>query len=430
MHRHAVLLCLVGLSVHAAEVTRVASSFDDKKPFGMFLDIGFERTQDKAKITREWYEAKSGGLTDVSELRYTLYDVRLKLDAHLGLYKDLELHFGMPIVFQRDRIWNFSAGTDASNTTIYRNCADAAGLGCVTPGEGMNRLFEVGDAMGSPSGSFRGGLGDLTFGLAYAFFSQARDDTKPTWVVSVDYTAPTSAGANPSIVTASDKRGSIGDRIHRYKFSTSISKRIGPADPYFQLHYTLPWLGPGAYTNCDDPSASRMGRPGNCGTSIWTRTETGIKPVHVGGFTFGSEFNMFERAVMHQKLAIDLRAWLTYNSEGRYHNEMSDLLGKLLLSSDYMQVGGHFGITGHAAEFIHLKAYASWAYNTEHFLTNESVGTDLNKPGEVGYGTIDPIGNPSELNPNFDSRIDRVGRRFRISEQMVFTINVSASFNF
>ncbi len=430
MRRCVVLLCLVSLSVRAAEVTRVASSFDDDKPFGMFLDVGFERTQDKGKITREWYEPKAGGLTDVSELRYILYDVRLNLDAHLGLYKDLEFHFGLPIIFQQDRFWNFSAGTGPSNTTLYRNCADAAGMGCVTPGEGQNHLFEVGDAMGNPSGSFRGGLGDLTFGLAYAFFSQKRDDTKPTWLVSIDYTAPTSAVINPSIVTASDKRGPTGDRIHRYRFSTSISKRIGPLDPYFQLHYTLPWLGPGAYSNCDDPSPSRMGRPTNCGVAIWDRTETGIKPQHVGGFVFGGEFNMFERAAMHQKIAIDLRAWLTYTSEGRTYNEMSDLLGKLLYNSDYMQVGGHFGITGHAAEFIHLKAYVSWAYNTEHFLTNESIGTDLNKKGEVGFGTVDPIGNPSELNPNFDSRIDRVGRRFRISEQMVFKVNVSASFNF
>ncbi len=430
MRRCAVVLCLWAVSVQAAEVTRVASSFDEKKPFGMFLDVGFERTQDKAKITREWYEPKAGGLTDVSELRYTLYDVRLNLDAHVGLYKDLEFHFGVPIIFQQDRFWNFSAGTNADNTTLYRNCSDAAGMGCTTPGDGRNHLFEVGDAQGNPSGSFRGGLGDLTFGLAYAFFSQARDDTKPTWVVSVDYTAPTAAVINPSVLAASDKRGAIGDRIHRYKFSTAISKRIGPADPYFTLHYTLPWVGPGAYSNCDDPSATRMGRPSNCGVAIWDRAETGIHPTHVGGFQFGSEFNLFERAAMHQKIAIDLRAWLTYTSEGRTYNEMSDLLGKLLYSSDYMQVGGHFGIVGHAAEFIHLKAYISWAYNTEHFLTNESIGTDLNKKGEVGFGTVDPIGNPSEINPNFDSRVDRVGRRFRISEQMVFRLNVTASFNF
>ncbi len=425
----AVLLSLLAFSVHAAEVTRVASSFDEKKPFGMSLEVGFERTQDRAKITREWYEAASGGLTDVSELRYTKIDTRLNLDAFIGLYKDLQFHFGVPVLFQQDRYWAFSKGTLPSNTTLYRNCGDASGRGCTTPGQGTNHLFEVGDA-NKPTASFRGGLGDLTFGLAYAFFSQARDDTKPTWVVSVDYTAPTSPVINPSIATASDSRGATGDRIHRYKFSTSISKRIGPLDPYFVLHYTLPWLGPGTYSNCDDPSATRLGNPQNCGKSVWNRTETGIKPAHVGGFQFGGEFNLFERPERNQKLAIDLRGWLTYTSEGRYYNEMSDLVGKLLYNSDYMQVGGHFGIVGHAAEFIHLKAYASWAYNTEHFLSSESIGQDLNTPGQAGFGTVDPVGNPIELNPNFDSRIDRVGRRFRISEQMVFRLNFAVSFNF
>src|SRR3954466_7249469 len=99
MQRWGVLAVLLGVSAHAAEITRVASSFDDNKPFGMFLDVGFEYSQDKGKITREWYEDKAGGLTDVSELRYQMRDARLLLDAHIGLYKDLEFHFGLPIVF-------------------------------------------------------------------------------------------------------------------------------------------------------------------------------------------------------------------------------------------------------------------------------------------------------------------------------------------
>lgn len=426
--RWGVLLSLLAFSVNAAEVTRVASSFEDKHPFGMFLDVGFERTQDKAKLTREWYEDAQGGLVDVSELRYILYDIRLNLDAHIGLYKGLEFHFGVPIIFQQDRFWNFSEGTTETNTTIYRNCANAGGMGCestAVQGRGTGRLFEVGDAMNDSTISYRGGLGDLTFGLAYAFFEQKRDDTKPTWVVRVEYTAPTSPAMNPSITTASDRRGQIGERLHKYKFETSISKRIGPLDPYFTLHYTLPIPGPGAYSNCDDASPTRMGRPQNCGIDVWTRAETGIKPAHVGGFVFGNEFNLFERAAMHQKIAVDLRAWLTYVSEGRYYNEMSDLFGKLLYTSDYMQVGGQFGLTGHAAEFIHLKAHVNWAYNTEHFLTTENIGTDINK-----NGTIDVVGAAQEINPNFDWRIDRVGRRFRISEQMVFKVSVTATFAF
>ncbi len=425
MQRWAVLVAFVGVSAQAAEITRVASSFDDNKPFGMFLDVGFEYTQDKGKLTREWYEDKGGGLTDVSELRYQLRDIRLQLDAHIGLYKDLEFHFGLPIVFIQDRQWNFSEGTNPGNTTLYRNCGNAAGVGCedvTLQGRGTGHLFEVGD----PTVSYRGGLGDLTFGLAYAIFSQARDDTKPTWVLSVDYSAPTAQVNDPSQASfTSDRRGGIGDRIHRYKFSTAISKRLGPLDPYFQLHYTLPWAGPGNYSNCDLPNAKVMGHPENCGKEYWDHNQTGIHPAHVGGFVFGGEFNFFERAQMHQKIALDIRAWLTYTSEGRYNNELSDLMGKLLYSSDYMNVGGHIGFTGHAADFIHIKAFASWSYNTEHFVTTENIGHDLN-----GSGVVEIQGAPQEINPNFDWRVDRVGRRFRISEQMIFKVSVTASFNF
>src|SRR5205814_1556456 len=106
-----------------------------------------------------------------------LQDTRMNIDAHVGLYKDLELHFGIPIIFQQDRRWNYAAGTSDANTTIYRNCGTAAPsmagtmMGCDDPsmqGRGTNHLFEVGDPF---TISYRGGVGNLTFGLAYAFFS-------------------------------------------------------------------------------------------------------------------------------------------------------------------------------------------------------------------------------------------------------------------
>ena len=112
-------------------------------------------------------------------------------------------------------------------------------------------------------------------------------------------------------------------------------------------------------------------------------------------------------------------------SEGRYYNEMSDLFGKLLYTSDYGQAGGQFGFVGQAAEFVILKAYTSFAYNSEHFLTNENIGKDL-----TGNGTVDITTNPEEINPNYDSRIDRVGRRFRLEQNFIFKIMITATFNF
>jgi hypothetical protein len=275
--------------------------------------------------------------------------------------------------------------------------------------------------------SYRAGFGDIAFGLAWAVLNQKKDDAAPTWVLAFDYFAPTAQAINPTDVTSTSQRGPIGDKVHRYKFSTSISKRIAFADPYFSLHYTLPWNSSGFYSNCDNPSSDRMGSPQNCMDPHWSREDTGSKPPHVGGFIFGSEFNAFEAASKHQKLAIDLRLMVTYVSEGRYYNEMSDLMGKLLYTGDYVEMAGQVGIIGHAAEFIHLKAYAKFSYVTEHTLTSENIGKDFVEPTN---GTVDVTLHPQEVSPNFDYRVDRVGRRFRIQEDFGFSVNVQASFNF
>jgi hypothetical protein len=424
------IVCLAA-TAQAAEITRVASSFEPNDPFGMFADITYNLTLHDAKITREHYQPMAGTNLDVSELRYKMQEHRLAADVHLGIFRDVEFHFGLNYVFAQDRQWGFAKGTDESNSTIVNNCLNpdgslvsaasspGASRACTTP----RPLFPITNADGASS--YRSGLGDLTFGLAWAVLNQKKDDTAATWVVAFDYTAPVASVINPSVPTSPSDRGSVGDKIHRYKFSTSISKRIGFADPYFSLHYTLPWQSSGFYTNCDDPSPDRLGMPSNCGREGFSREQTGTQAPHVGGFIFGSEFAMFESANKHQKLAVDLRGMVTYVSEGRYYNEMSDLFGKLLYTGDYVNVAGRFGLIGHAAEFIHLKAYVELGYNTEHTLTSENIGKDLD-----GNGTVDITANPNEVSPLFDYRIDRVGRRFRIEEMFVVRATVQASFNF
>ena len=417
------LAAVLASTASAAELTRVASSFEEKDPFGMYLNFTFDRTADRGTITREWYQL--GELQDVTELRYQKYDTRLGIDVNLGIYKDLEFHVGVPIVFQQDRNWFFAGGTNETNSTIGRNCGDAAGSTCANPGSGTDQLFGLPPFPGGIN-SYRSGLGDFTFGLAWNAFNQKKDSSKPTWTLRFDYTAPTAQLLNPSVPTASGTRGNIGDKLHRYTFATAVSRRISKfVEPYFELHYTLAWRGPGAYSNCDDASAERMGHPENCGKPGWDRAETGVKPVHTGGTQFGVEITAFEREDRHQKVTFDFRGFVNYFSEGRYYNEMSDLFGKLLYTSDYGQAGGQFGFVGQAAEFVILKAYTSFAYNSEHFLTNENIGKDL-----TGNGTVDITTNPEEINPNYDSRIDRVGRRFRLEQNFIFKIMITATFNF
>ncbi|MBK7859589.1 MAG: hypothetical protein IPJ65_13420 [Archangiaceae bacterium] len=417
----AIVVGLAASLADAAEITRVASSFEPNDPFGLFADLTYLYTQSVGKITREAYQG--GDNIDVTELRYRMVEHKIQADIHLGLYKDLEFHFGLPFIFAQDREWGFAKGTDATNSTITNNRLRADGS--LVPGGTTQSLFSFDPEANAHS--YRSGLGDLTFGLAWAVLNQKKDDANPTWVLSFDYTAPIAEAIDPTAPTSGSDRGKVGDKIHRYKFSTAISKRIAFADPYFSLHYTLPWQSSGVYSNCDHPDASRMAMPGNCEQPGWSRLQTAIQPPHVGGFIFGAEFNAFESSNKHQKLALDLRGSVTYVSEGRYYNPMSDLFGKLLYTSDYVSMTGHVGIVGHAAEFVHLKLYAEMTYNTEHTLTSENIGKDLVEPLN---GTVDVTAHPQEVSPLFDYRIDRVGRRFRMQEETIFRFMAQASFNF
>jgi hypothetical protein len=427
-----VCVCLVATAANAAEITRVASSFEPNDPFGMFADLTYSLTQVQGKIVREWYQMNDE--VDVTELRYKLVEHRIDADIHLGIYKDLEFHFGLPFIFAQDREWWFANGTDSTNSTIINNCLQANGQLVSAPAPpGSARactqtqpLFPFDPTNGAHS--YRSGLGDLTFGLAWAVLNQKKDDAVPTWVLRFDYTAPIAQVIDPSVPTTPSERGPVGDKIHRYTFATAISKRIAFADPYFSLHYTLPWRSSGVYSDCGHPDASRMAMPQNClADPAWSYEQTSTFPPHVGGFIFGAEFNAFEAANKHQKLALDIRGSVTYVSEGRYYNEMSDLFGKLLYSSDYVTMSGRIGLIGHAAEFVHLKVYAELGYTTEHTLTSENIGKDIAQPLN---GTVDVTDHPIEVSPLFDYRIDRVGRRFRIQEEFTFRFMAQASFNF
>lgn len=408
----------------AADVTRVASSFEDDDPFGMFIDAGLSHSRRRTKIIREALPTTAGETREYKpELWYQSYDTRLELDVAFGIAQDVELSFGLPLVLFQDESWDFVSGTDASNSTITNNCLNANGTaipGCnPATGAGAVPLFNV------PLETFRGGIGNMRFGFAWSIFNQRKDETKPTWVVGLDYEAPTAKLLDPSVLTSTDERGNIGDRVHKYTVYTALSRQIGLADPYFRMHYTVPVRGPGAWTNCNnrDVVPQNLGHPRNCGLPEWDRKETGIQAPHVAGVMFGSEFQVLDHPV--GKFKLDLRALSNYVSEGRYYNELSGALRKLLQTGDYLQVGGQLAVTAQLYEFLSVRGSGMYLYNTDHVLTDEKIGKDLD-----GNGAVDITGNPAELNPNFDYRTDFVSRRFHATESKDFRLEVSATLRF
>ncbi|HYX93311.1 MAG TPA: hypothetical protein VE782_17220 [Myxococcaceae bacterium] len=414
------LLAAVPLTALGADVTRIASSFEPGDPFGMFLDLSFVREQHKGAIVREIHQA--GDVVEVPELRYLMIDSRFDFDLRIGIWQDVEIKYSVPVILSQTRTYGFASGIDAGNSSITNNCLAPDGTlldpNCLSTGAGKRAIFDV------PNASYRGGVGNMHFGLNVALFNEHKDPSKPMWLVGIDYEAPTATLWDPTVITSEVDRGGIGDRIHKYSFFTAFSKRLGVADPYFKFQYTLPFRGPGWYSNCDHPDAGNMSAPLNCGTGLWTREETGIHPPHTAGVLFGSEFELVPSNVQSQRVALDARIIANYVSEGRTYNPLTDVLGKLLDTGDHLDFGGALGITAQASENIVLKALTTLLASTEYTLTQEQVGKDVSGDGKV------QLDNPQELNPNFDWRYDAVSRRFRMNEAFTFRIDLTATFSF
>jgi hypothetical protein len=408
----ALLACaLLPVPAGAAEITRVASSFvDADRPFGFHLDVAWSHLRDRSTIVRETYQ--EGDSTDVAELFYERTESRITPTLHVGIFRDLELRAELPVVLGMDQRWNYPSGTSEDNSTLFNNCVAASGAlldpACATNGTGASPVFPV------PASSYRGGMGNLSLGVAWAPMQQARQDAGPTWLLAFDYELPTASRWTPGLQESPGVRGAVGDRVHKLTFSTAFSRKVGAVDPYFRIHYTLPLRAEDAFNNCDVPD--KIGTPANCASGDWSRTETGLTPPHRAGATAGVELIPWEDARAAQKFALDLRTDVTWVSPGRTYGLLTDLGGKLYKSQDHLQVGGQLGVVLHAGRLFQLTGGASFAYTTDHTLTDEAIGKDLVDASGKPNGTVDVVSNPSELNPSFDWRLDLVGRRLRATE--------------
>ncbi len=410
-----------------AEITRVATAFEADNPFSLNLDVSFERTWRQGLITRENRVANSSGIgstvTEVPELRYSELINQLPMRAAFGIYHDLELHASTSLVFFDNRSWGYASGVSDATSTIHNNGCTNGSADCVAPTGGTTPLFGV------PGSSYRAGLSDFLIGFSWAILNDRKDDTKPKWVFSFDYQIPTATVADPSAATSSTSAGGIGEKVNRFIFSTALSKRLGAIDPYVKFTYSLPTQASGFWTNCNAPSG--LAYSGNCGVGPWTPSETGLKPQHKASILFGAEFYPYDNPEKHQRVGVDLQLGGTWVSEGRVENELSDALGKLLYTQEYLTVGGQVGLYARAADFVQLRLNASLYTDTEHFLTNEPVGKVLNNTCPTGGAPcVDTSNATKEMNPNYDFRYDTPGSRFRISQVTVFSAMATGTINF
>jgi hypothetical protein len=154
-----------------SEIVQVADAFDDDDMFDLHLSLGYQHTWKNARILRETNVLQQGlgtGGYTVSNMNVAKYDEstgRLNTRADIGVYKDIAVVIRMPVILSNDRKLSEVDGSGAQQSTVLAGA----------PGEQLFSLpFE------SPT---RSGIEYLALGMDFGIMNQARNKTKPTWVV-------------------------------------------------------------------------------------------------------------------------------------------------------------------------------------------------------------------------------------------------------
>ncbi len=365
----------VGQTASASELTDVLDAADSdfyvdpitgerkeaKDPVDFNIGITFAQTRERMKINREKCARgdtcpTDGGLYN-KELRYDRSISQMNIDLEAGIYKDLEFHVRIPIVFSDQRKYKYALNDEAAcefdtnkddpkcvngtNSTVDpsddRITADAQGgdpeldsFAGASPNFGTYRYFDIPGDKDWLNGVERSGLGDVTIGLDYAIWNDDRyyrdvgpespwyrESGRSTLTVGFDYTMPTgevSKGGNSG----------VGQGVHWLKWRVAASRRYEYVEPYTQFSFTLPL--PASDTVFKDYGGGQE------------RVGPGVR----GDITAGIEFIPWEQKELstemrsefadpiysgeHRKVTIDLRALFGFVAEGREYGPLFDAL--------------------------------------------------------------------------------------------------------
>jgi hypothetical protein len=409
-----------------AEITRVLSSGEPDSPFAFSAEIRFERAQKSAKITREFGVFQSGQpgvIRDAVELSYKQVTDRVVPRLAVGLWRDLEFHLEMPYVIDDTPSWGYGTEGGASvqpRSAVDLNPIDASGNACA----GSCPMFPSVAKLHAGAA-----LDDLKLGLAWAIMNERRDDWSPTWVVSLDVTAPTAARFDPAagrLDSASffaaptfggGKKAAVGHKLWIYDLGTAMSKRVGKLEPYVKAGLRIPQKSSGTYSNCEHAGElAAMGQmssaaPANCADPYWS-SHAQARPPLVVGLLLGAEVAPLDEPA--RRFAVDLRVGSDFYSKGRWYDELTPATGKLMANEAYFTFTAQAGAIYRSGGLRFGLQYA-FQHDFPHFISGEEMG-------HVSNELVNPNG--PQQNPNYDFRWDMPGRRFRVADTLVHTVSL------
>lgn len=450
------------------EVTDVVDAFDDDKAFDLHFSLGFQQTWKNAKIRRESSinNAANPGLAsggyispNMNVAAYSESTSRLLPRVDIGLYKDIALYLRMPVVLSNSRSLDDLAGSTGQQGVILAG----------NPGEGQ--LFKL--PFKSPQ---RSGIDYFAVGADVAIMNQARDSTKPTWLIGVEgrfsVGEPMHAcndsppAGQPSCAYLGDVNrngqqdgavdptygslegnfsGQRGPGVSRgtnaVEAHTMVSRRIKYVEPYAGFRM----LAEFAQDRSDFGATDLQGSVVN------------HFPLQ-GWMIFGTQVIPWENREEFQRVTFDFRFTGTYRSEGRDYSELFDALGSSAAPSlrnpqwsgyrpqdpnnassvsiadpasqkvyfsgiTQVQAYGSFQLstsaTWQAAEYIKFQIGFGYTREQGHLLTAEQpCNPDFvgNKGAAGPCKSTDNSGITGVPNPNYRAAISAPGHRFRVDD--------------
>jgi hypothetical protein len=324
-----------------SEIVQVADAFDEDDPFDLQLSLGYQSTWTDARIYRE-SSIREAGLTtggyttsNMNVATYEQHVSRLNTRADIGIFRDIALIVRMPVILSDDRELKAVDGSGDQQSLILRGA----------PGE---QLFSL--PFKSPT---RSGIEYLAVGIDFGLMNQARDPTKPTWVIGIegrfDVDEPMHAcNGNPAALNLDpndpqvdcadpsdiNRNGISGEppnddngRSLEGNFSGArsagvsrgvtaleghvlLSRRVKYIEPYGGFRALLEFQNSSSDYGSTDLEGSLVNHP----------------PLR-GSMIAGIAVMPWEIREAYQRLTLDFRFTGTYVSEGRDYSELFDALG-------------------------------------------------------------------------------------------------------
>jgi hypothetical protein len=446
----AVLALLAPHVVRAADVTDVASAFDEDNPFDFRFRVRYDHLEKRAQIKRE-LEGLSPTQAQIAvdrDLLYALSSDTLSLRAEFGIFQDLMIHVELPVIMAMSQSYSFdqSLGSgcvyppspmpscvNASNSsTVADGIVPAGGFDAQHNGValGGGPLLFRGAQRGAVGGSGLDAFDTFNFGITWAPVNQRRDDTKPTWIISF---APEISIGN--IMQFDRNRPqvnhAVSEGVHRLFARTAISHRWRWIDPYIEFFYMYPVARSDSLFKDYGPS------------------ERLKNPQQQGGTQFGAELIAFERPNQGHRIYIDVRGRIDGHFSGKGYSEAWELFaGAPALAcnattnpacglsgnpysgpftgvttiENYASLGADIAVGAQIGQHFRLRTAFDYGHDQAHFISGEDIGVPQTASGRVM--------NPPEYNPAYRQTIDLIGRRYRVDNVDLFNFQIWAQIQF